>query len=135
MNGRNLLHSVGYQINSTESLHCEKEYEFGGKVGGIHEQPWQRSSMIKQEMHQAYLAFKSEYETAAVCTKMNEKILGHPQSAANTLLVGHLLEIVKNLILDKSKPRHVETFCLGYSMGGRNIWLIILFLYNHLMMI
>ena len=80
--------------------------------------------MMRQNVLEAYLDFKSEVETPLVCSKLNLKLLGHPQSTANTLLVGHLLEIVKNLILEKSKPHTVETFCIGYSMGGMTIYVM-----------
>ena len=124
MKVKNLLHSASYQVNSTEDISCKEQMEFERSAGG------ERSSMMRQQVQQSYLKFKAWAETPLVCSKSNLKVLGHPQSAANTLLVGHLLEIVKNLILDKSRPCHVDTFCIGLSMGGRIIWLTILLIYN-----
>ena len=105
---------MGFHLNSTEEAICRATYDEFPSRG--------RSSSfrrkIKQDMFNFYLDFKSKVETPLTCSKPNLKVLGHGQSAANTLLVGHLLEIVKNLILEKSKPNHLETFCIGLSMGG-----------------
>ena len=111
LNPRNIFRPMNFSLTKeeqeAEAEECE-QYEFPTRG---------RSSAIKRKIFQSYLTFKSNVETPLTCSSMNLKVLGHGQSAANSLLVAHLLEIVKNLILEKSKPNHVETFCIGYSMG------------------